>query len=60
MNETETPKTPLARRALAFAVLLVAGWVLLHFIIHVVVWIATLAAIVLAVFALFWALKTVL
>jgi hypothetical protein len=48
----------LARRALALLVLLVAGWVLLKFVIGLLAGIATLVVIVVAVVAVLWALRT--
>jgi uncharacterized membrane protein len=60
MNESETPSPSLGRRAVALLVLLVAGWVLLHLVIHIAVAIASTIVIVVAVLALIWALRVVL
>ena len=38
-------------------ILVVAGWLVLHFVIHLVVFVATIAVVVLAVVALVWALR---
>jgi hypothetical protein len=48
----------LARRALALAVLLIAGWILLKFVIGLITGIATLVIIVLAIVAVVWAWNT--
>jgi hypothetical protein len=48
----------LARRALALAVLLIAGWILLKVVIGLLTGIATIVIIVLAIIAVFWALNT--
>jgi hypothetical protein len=49
----------LARRGLALLVLLIAGWVLLKFVIGVITGIATIAIIVLAIVAVIWAMRTI-
>jgi fatty acid desaturase len=49
----------LARRGLALLVLLIAGWLLLKFVIGVITGIATIAIIVLAIVALIWAMRTI-
>jgi hypothetical protein len=60
MNESQqSAKTPLARRAVAALILLVAAWVLLHFLIHIALVIASIVVVVVAIVALIWALKTV-
>ena len=65
MNEkvpTLTEKAPhpsLTRRAVGVVVLLVAGYVLLHILFHVVVAIAGTILVVAALVALVWALRTV-
>ena len=45
---------------LAALILLVAAWVLLHVVIHVVLWIASVAVVILAIVALIWALRVLL
>jgi hypothetical protein len=50
----------LGGKLLAGVVLLVAGWLLLKFIIGVVTWIATVAVVIVAVFAVIWALNRLL
>lgn len=42
---------------LAFFILLVAGWVILGFAIHIVAAVFTVVLIVLAIVAVFWALR---
>ena len=50
----------LGGKLLAGLVLLVAGWILLKIVIGVVTWIATVVVVILAVFAVFWALNRLL
>jgi hypothetical protein len=50
----------LGGKVLALAVLLIAGWLLLKFIIGVVTWIATVVVVILAVVAVLWALNRLL
>jgi hypothetical protein len=63
MNSTppsESGHTSLGAKAIAVLVLLVAAWVLLHFIVHIALAIASVAVIVVAIVALIWALRVVL
>jgi accessory gene regulator protein AgrB len=48
----------LARRAVAALVLVVAAWILFRIVLGFVMWLATVAAVVLAVVALLWAVQT--
>ncbi|WP_187368829.1 hypothetical protein [Baekduia soli] len=48
----------LARRALALVVLLIAGWILLKFVIGLIAGVATIIIIALAAVAVLWALRT--
>jgi hypothetical protein len=48
----------LGKRALALLVLLVAGWILLKFVIGLITGLATIIVIALAVIAVIWALNT--
>lgn len=57
MNETSSPS--LGRRAVALLILLVAAWVLLHFLIHIAVAIASVLVVVVAIVAVIWALRIV-
>ena len=41
-------------------ILLVAAWVLLHFVIHIVVWVASVAIVIAAIVALVWAVRVLL
>ncbi len=50
----------LGGKLLALVVLLIAGWLLLKFIIGVVTWLATVAVVIVAVFAVLWALNRLL
>ena len=50
----------LGGKLLALAVLVVAGWLLLKFIIGVVTWVATVVVIVAAAIAVLWALNRLL
>ena len=47
----------LGGKLLAGVVLLVAGWILLKIVIGVVTWLATVVLVILAVFAVLWALN---
>jgi hypothetical protein len=47
----------LGRQVLAFFVLLIAGWIVLHFVIHIVAAVFTVVLIVLAIVAVIWALR---
>jgi len=58
--EESSPKHSLGQKAIAALVLLVAAWVLLHFLVHIAVAIASVAVIVVAIVALIWALRVVL
>jgi hypothetical protein len=50
----------IGRTAVAVLIMLVAAWVLLHFLIHIAVAIASIAVFVIAVLALIWALRVLL
>lgn len=58
MNESRA--SSMGRHALALVVLLVAAWLLLHFIIHVAVVVASIVVVVVAVVAVVWALRVLL
>jgi len=58
MNETSSRS--FGRTAVAALILLVAAWVLLHFVIHIVLWVASVAVVIIAVVALVWALRVLL
>lgn len=58
MNESRSRS--LGRTAVAVLVLVVAAWLLLHFIVGIVTWLAGVAVVVLAVVALIWALRVLL
>ena len=65
MNSTSEQKSKslsasLGRKAIAALVLLIAAWVLLHFIVHIALAIASLVVVVVAIVALIWALRVVL
>jgi hypothetical protein len=62
MNDSSAQETKpsLGRRAVAGLIVLVAAWVLLHFLIHIAVAIASVVVVVAAIFALIWALRVVL
>ena len=51
-------KPSLLKRLLALVVLAIAAWILLKFVIGLITGIATIVIIVLAIVAVFWALKT--
>jgi hypothetical protein len=56
--EDSAPSTSLGKRLIALLVLAVAGFILLKFVIHVLVGVATVAIIVLAIGGVIWALRT--
>jgi hypothetical protein len=58
MNESSSRS--LGRTVVAGLILLIAAWVLLHFVIGIVTAIASIAVVVLAIVALVWALRTIL
>jgi uncharacterized membrane protein YccC len=58
MDQEAEARPSLVRRALALVVLLIAGWILLKFVIGLITGLATVVIIVLAIVAVFWALKT--
>jgi len=58
MNETSSK--PLGRTIVAGLILLVAAWVLLHFVIGIVTAIASILVVVLAIAAVIWALRVLL
>jgi hypothetical protein len=58
MNE-ETSSRSLGRTVVAGLILLVAAWVLLHFVIGIVTAIASILVVVLAIVALIWALRVI-
>ena len=47
-------------KVLAGAVLLIAGWILLKFVLGLLTWLATVVIAILAVVAVFWALNRLL
>jgi hypothetical protein len=49
----------LLQRALAVVILLVAAWVLLHFLVHLALAIASTVVVVVAIIAFVWALRVV-
>jgi uncharacterized membrane protein len=57
MNETSSRS--LGRTVIAGLILLVAAWVLLHFVIGIVTAIASILVVVLAIVALIWALRVI-
>jgi hypothetical protein len=57
MNETSSRS--LGRTVVAGLILLVAAWVLLHFVIGIVTAIASILVVVLAIVALIWALRVI-
>ncbi|HEV7943369.1 MAG TPA: hypothetical protein VGP17_11270, partial [Solirubrobacteraceae bacterium] len=60
MNANEHHSRSIGRTIIAVLVMVVAVWFLLHFLIGFVVWLATIAVIVLAVVAVIWALRVLL
>jgi hypothetical protein len=62
MNESppQSSSRSFGRTVLAGLILLVAAWVLLHFVIHIVLWVASVAIVLVAIAALIWALRVLL
>lgn len=62
MNQTSQGSTDrsIGRMVVAGLILLVAAWVLLHFVIHFVLWLASVAVVVIAVVGVIWALRVLL
>lgn len=58
MNEPHSRS--IGRTIVAALVLIVAAWLLLHFIVGIVTWLAGVAVVVLAVVAVIWALRVLL
>ncbi len=58
MNESSSK--PLGRTIVAGLILLVAAWVLLHFVIGIVTAVASVLVVVLAIVAIVWALRVLL
>jgi hypothetical protein len=50
----------IGRNVVAVLILLVAAWILLHFLIHIAVAIASIVVFVVAALALIWALRVLL
>ena len=57
---SESGTRSFGRTVVAALILLVAAWVLLHFVIHIVLWVASVAVVILAIVALIWALRVLL
>jgi hypothetical protein len=58
MNETSSRS--LGRTVVAGLILLIAAWVLLHFVIGIVTAVASILVVVLAIVAIIWALRVLL
>ena len=56
--QEEEARPSLVRRAVAILVLAIAGWILLKWVIGMLAGIATLIVVVVCVFAVLWALRT--
>lgn len=50
----------IGRTVIAVLILAVAGWILLHFVIHLVVFVASIVIVVLAIVAVVWALRVII
>jgi hypothetical protein len=57
MNESSS--RPLGRTVVAGLIMLVAAWVLLHFVIGIVTAIASVLVVVLAIVAIIWAVRVI-
>lgn len=61
MNEPASSSSrPIGRTIVAGLILILAGWVLLHFLIGIATAIAGIAVFVVAVIAVIWALRVIL
>lgn len=58
MNEANSRS--IGRTILAGIVLLIAGWLLLKFVLGFVVWLATVAIVIAAIVAVVWAVRVLL
>ena len=56
----EKHRRSFGRTVVAGLVLLIAAWVLLKVVLGVVVWLATVAAVIIAIVAIVWALRVLL
>lgn len=56
----ESKHRSLGRTVIAGLVLLIAAWVLLKIVLGVVLWLASVAAVIVAVVAIVWALRVLL
>lgn len=59
-SSTSGSSGSLGRTIVAVLVLAVAAWVLLHFVIHIVAFLAGIVVMVLAIAAVIWALRVLL
>jgi hypothetical protein len=59
-SSTSSSSRPLGRTIVAGLILIVAGWVLLHFLIGIATAVAGIVVFVLAVVAVIWALRVLL
>ncbi len=53
------PKRSIGRTLLAVVVIVIAGWLLLHFLAGLVVWLATVLIVVAAIAAIVWAVRVI-
>ncbi len=60
VTDKASRRSSLGRRALALLVVLAAAWVLLHFLVHLAVALASTVVVVLTIGALVWALRVIL
>lgn len=60
VTDKASRRSSLGRRALALLVVLAAAWVLLHFLVHLAVALASTVVVVFTVGALVWALRVIL
>lgn len=59
-SSTTSRSGSFGRTILAVLILAIAAWVLLHFVIHLVVFLASIVVVVLAIAAVIWALRVLL
>ncbi len=59
-SSSSSPSRSIGRMVVAGLVLVVAAWVLLHFVIGIITFFATIAVVVLGIAALVWAVRVLL
>ena len=58
-KERRSNKRSIGRTLLAVLVIVIAGWLLLHFLAGLVVWLATVLIVIAAIAAIVWAVRVI-